>query len=211
MNGLLHMVVSNGGFTVVVIATVSVLALTAAVERAWRLMPLRQRFLATHGSVTERLLRAGPDDAAQAAGEGDAMGRVLKAGLAVRRRGPEIVRIVALDAAQREVAAIERGLGMLLVAAQVAPLLGLLGTVIGLIEAFTAASEATAVTPAVLAGGLSKALGTTVAGLWVAIPAYVAYGTLSSLAGRLIDQLEHAATDLPAMLHGQPAAAGAKP
>ncbi len=214
MNGLLHMVVSNGGFTVVVIAAVSVLALTAAVERAWRLLPLRARFLATHATVTDRLLRGGLEEAARAAGSkeaGDAMGRVLKAGLEARRRGPEVVRVVALDAAQREVAALERGLGMLLVAAQVAPLLGLLGTVIGLIEAFKAASEAAAVTPALLSAGLSKALGTTVAGLWVAIPAYIAYGTLSSLAGRLIDQLEHAATDLPTILHVLPSAPAAKP
>ncbi len=91
-------------------------------------------------------------------------------------------------------------MAVLLVTAQVAPLLGLLGTVIGLIEAFRAAADATAVTPAMLADGLYKALGTTVAGLWVAIPSFVAYGALTSLAGRISDQLEHAATDLPLVL-----------
>jgi biopolymer transport protein ExbB len=102
------------------------------------------------------------------------------------------------------VPALERGLGVLLVAAQVAPLLGLLGTVVGLIEAFRAAATATSVTPAVLADGLYKALGTTVAGLWVAIPAFIAYGSFSSLAGRLCDQLEHAATGLPLLVAAAP-------
>jgi biopolymer transport protein ExbB len=202
MNGLLRLVVENGGFTVVLIAVVSLGALTVAIERVWRLLPLQKRFQATLSAATEDLLRGG--EAPTGGPATDAMGRVLAAGLAVRQRGSELVRIVALDAAQREVAALERGLGVLMVTAQVAPLLGLLGTVIGLIEAFQAAGSAANVTPALLSTGLYKALGTTVAGLWVAIPAYVAYGALSGLAGRLIAQLEHGATILPALL--QPAA-----
>jgi biopolymer transport protein ExbB len=204
MNGLLHLVVGSGGLTVVAIAVLSFMALAVAVERAWRLMPLRKRFVATRSQVTDALLRgaqAGPIVTS------DAMARVLLAGLSVRGRGPELVRVAALDAAQREVPDLERGLGMLLITAQVAPLLGLLGTVIGLIEAFQSASSATTVTPAMLAGGLYKALGATVAGLWVAIPAYVAYGAFSSLAGKLVDQLEHAATHLPVLLQADAAAA----
>jgi biopolymer transport protein ExbB len=201
MKWLLELVIGHGGFTVVLIAALSIVALGVAIERAARLMPLRRRFLATHSTVTDALLRGGAESAAGAAGGADdGMGRVLRAGLSARARGADAVRVVALDAAQREVASLERGLGVLLVAAQVGPLLGLLGTVVGLIEAFKAASGAAAVTPAMLADGLYKALGTTVAGLWVAIPAFVAYGGFSSVAGRLIDQLEHAATDLPLLL-----------
>jgi biopolymer transport protein ExbB len=197
---LIHLVVAHGGLTVVAITALSIVALAVAIERAWRLLPLRKRFLTTHAAATAELLKGGPERAIGAAGEGDAMARVLRAGLAVRSHGPEVVRVVALDAAQREVPALERGLVVLLIAAQVAPLLGLLGTVVGLIEAFRAAKEAVAVTPAALANGLYMALGTTVAGLWVAIPSFVAYGLFSSLAGRLADQLEHAATDLPLLL-----------
>ncbi|MBA2479396.1 MAG: MotA/TolQ/ExbB proton channel family protein [Planctomycetes bacterium] len=201
MNGLLRLVVENGGFTVVLIAAVSIAALTVAIERAWRLLPLQKRFQASLGEVTQALVRgeveAGSTMVAQGA---NAMDRVIAAGLAVRHRGAELVRIVALDAAQREVAALERGLGILMVSAQVAPLLGLLGTVVGLIEAFQAAGAATTVTPALLSTGLYKALGTTVAGLWVAIPSYLAYGALSGVAGRLIASLEHGATVLPALL-----------
>ena len=86
-----------------------------------------------------------------------------------------------------------------------------MGTVIGLIEAFQVAAHAATVTPSILADGLYKALGTTVAGLWVAIPAYIAYGLLANLAGRLADQLEHAATDLPVLLHSPQAQVQAKP
>ncbi|MBA3710420.1 MAG: MotA/TolQ/ExbB proton channel family protein [Planctomycetes bacterium] len=201
----MHIVISNGGFTVVLIAAVSMAALTVAIERAWRLMPLAKRFDARWAATSDAILRGGVAHAAP--GKSDAMGRVLAAGLAVRQRGSEIVRIVALDAAQREVAGLERGLGVLMVTAQVAPLLGLLGTVVGLIEAFQAASApGVSVTPGLLSGGLSKALGTTVAGLWVAIPAYLAYGGFSGLAGRLIAQLEHAATTLPTLLQTVPEA-----
>jgi biopolymer transport protein ExbB len=201
MSDLLRVVVGNGGFTVAVIAAVSVGALAVAIERAWRLLPLRRRFEATRAATVDAILRGDPP----APDQGDAMGRTLSAGLGARAQGAEAVRVVALDAAQREVAGIERGLGVLLVSAQVAPLLGLLGTVVGLIEAFHAAAKpGVTVTPGTLSEGLYKALGATVAGLWVAIPSYVAYGTLAGLAGRLIDQLEHAATALPALLQTRP-------
>jgi biopolymer transport protein ExbB len=200
MSGLLALVIAHGGLTLVAIALVSMAATAVTIERLWRLAPLRRRHLATHDAFVQQLLRLGPSAVPAPADPQDAMARVIAAAVAARHRGPDAIRVVALDAAQREVPWLERGLGVLLVAAQVAPLLGLLGTVVGLIEAFRAAAGATAVTPAMLADGLYKALGTTVAGLWVAIPSFVAYGGFSSLAGRLSDQLEHAATDLPLLL-----------
>lgn len=196
MKELIRLVVEHGGLTLVAIVALSIVALAVAIERGWRLLPLRRRFLASHAAITGALVRGQVPPAAT----DDAMARVLSAGIAVRGRGGDAVRVVALDAAQREVPALERGLGVLLVAAQVGPLLGLLGTVVGLIDAFQAAAKATTVTPALLAEGLYKALGTTVAGMWIAIPAFIAYGAFSAIAGRLADQLEHAATDLPLLL-----------
>jgi len=204
MPSVIQLVIAHGGWTLAAIGLLSLVALAVAIERACRLLPLRRRFQANRQAFIEVWLRSGTTAAVAQMGstpQADAMTRVLSAGLAARPRGPEAVRIVALDAAQREVPEFERGLTVLLVSAQVAPLLGLLGTVIGLIEAFQVAAHAATVTPSILADGLYKALGTTVAGLWVAIPSFIAYGLLSNLAGRLADQLEHAATDLPVLLH----------
>ncbi len=197
MSGLFNVVVANGGLTLLVIMVASMLALAVTVERLWRLLPQRRVLRASRAAVVSALLARQTPVLPE-----DAMGRVLGAGLAVRGHGHEVVRLAALDAAQREVPALERGLGVLLVTAQVATLLGLLGTVVGLIESLQSTSSAAVVTPAVIADGLYKALGCTVAGLWVAIPAYIAYGYLASLSSGLADQLEHAATDLPVLLLG---------
>ena len=102
-----------------------------------------------------------------------------------------------MSAAQREVHALERGLSLIQIAAQIAPWLGLLGTVIGLMDVFASVGDQANVTHAVAATGIYQALACTVAGLAVAIGAYVAYQILAGISSRLIDELEHAATDLP--------------
>ncbi len=196
MGSLLHTVFATGGATLAMIAAVSIAVLFVTIERLWRLWPLGRAFAAVRRQAESDLVRRQPllFDA------DNAMTRVHRAVWQVRTLGLERMRMAGLDAAQREVPLLERGLGLLPVAAQVATLLGLLGTVIGLIESLQTTSQAAQVTPAAIAGGLYKALGCTVAGLWVAIPAYIAYGALAGLSGRLIDQLEHAATDLPTLL-----------
>jgi biopolymer transport protein ExbB len=197
---MLGQVLSTGGLILWPIAATSIAALTVVIERLWRLLPLRARFAAARSRCQDALLHGGSDLAKSRLDEGDPLSRVFLAGLEVRALGHDTVRAVALDAAQREVPGIERGLGVVLAASQVAPLLGLLGTVSGLIEAFQRASEAKVVTLTVVSDGLYKALGATVAGLLVAIPAFLAYIMLSALSARLVDQLEHAATDLPLLL-----------
>jgi len=189
-------VLANGGPVLWILAVLSLIAGTVIIERVWRLMPLRKRFLATRDEC-ERRLRDGGRDAALAGLVGDdPMSRSLARGLAVADGGSEAVREHALDAAQREVPGIERGLGILATVSHVAPLLGLLGTVTGLMRAFRAASLADVLTHDVLAEGIYQALGTTALGLAVAIPCYLAHSSLAGIATRLIDQLELAASEL---------------
>jgi biopolymer transport protein ExbB len=200
---LMRLVFENGGLTVVAIMCASLAACTVVVERLWRLLPMRLGFARTRARCQEALLRSGPREALAAVQGASPMERVLRSGLEMHERGTELVRVAALNAAQREVAGIERGLAIVQMAAQVAPWLGLLGTVVGLMEVFQSSSTATTVTNALVASGIYKALGSTVAGLVLAISAYVAYGVLSSLSNRLIDDLENAAADLPIFL-GRP-------
>ena len=124
-------IIANGGLVLVAIGLASVVGLTVVLERCWRLVPLRRRWVQAP-SVSEMLTN--PQSAADPA---HPVGRAIQAGLSARSRGAEAMRTVALDAAQRDVQRWERGLGTLATVAQITPLLGLLGTVAGLMEAFT--------------------------------------------------------------------------
>lgn len=202
MLDLIRVIVAHGGVVLWLILLTSVAGLTVVIERLWRLLPLRAAFAADRQRGHELLLRGGPAAAGAGLRAGSALGRTMAAGLEVAELGPEAARAAALDAAQREIPALERGLGVVLAVTQVAPLLGLLGTVVGLIESFQVAAQADSLSPKSVAGGVYQALGTTVTGLAVAIPAFLAYVGLAGLVGRLVQQLEHAATDLPALLRG---------
>jgi len=195
---MLDAVLVGGQVIYIAIALASLVGLGVVVERLWRLLPLRGGFDRVFGTVEEALRGAGPKGGLKALGGQDGpMARTLRRGLEAAPAGEEHVRVVTQEAAQQEVSALERGLGALAVVGQVAPLLGLLGTVIGLMQAFRAASAAERVTPALLADGIYHALGTTAAGLCVAIPAWIAYAAISGLIGRLVQRLESAAGELP--------------
>ncbi len=96
-----------------------------------------------------------------------------------------------------ELARIGRGLSALRTVAAVAPLLGLLGTVVGMTATFEALTASGSVgDPQALSGGIAQALATTQIGLTVAVPALLGYGALRSWASRMEGYLEHAAVDL---------------
>jgi biopolymer transport protein ExbB len=204
MLDLLRTIVEHGGLTVALIALASLVAFTVVIERCWRLLPLRGAFALARRSCREALLRAGPAEAIASLSAPGPMARVLRHGLLLHERGPEAVRGAALGAAQQEVAGIERGLGIIQLVSQIAPWLGLLGTVVGLMDVFSrSGSGAGGLTHATASAGISQALGCTVAGLAVAIAAYVAYQLLAGLSTRLIDELEGAAEELPSFLKGR--------
>jgi biopolymer transport protein ExbB len=197
MLALLRAIIDHGGVTVFIITLISVGSMTVVIERCWRLFPLRKQFQLMRQQFQEVLLRAGVQAALQSLPDSDAMARVLKSGLAMHARGAETMRAAAMSAAQREVPHIERGLSLIQIAAQIAPWLGLLGTVVGLMDVFGSVGDKANVTHEVAATGIYQALACTVAGLAVAIGAFVAYQILSGISSRLIDELEQAATDLP--------------
>jgi biopolymer transport protein ExbB len=109
-------------------------------------------------------------------------------------------------ALERDLIDAERRLTGLNIVAQIAPLLGLLGTVTGLINAFRNIQAAGAVNPAVLAGGIWEALLATVAGLCIAIPSLIAYVYFSSRVGRWENYLQSSIAHASRQL-GIPAAA----
>lgn len=131
---------------------------------------------------------------------GGPIAAILKAGILKHDRPRHEIREAVEDASIYEVPRLERNLPVLATAAHVAPLLGLLGTVTGLVAAFqvieTKASALNPVNPGDLAGGIWQALLTTVFGLCVAIPSHVAYNYLVSRVDGFVLDMERSATDL---------------
>lgn len=200
---MLGLVVAHGGWILLPIAATSVAAVAVALERCLRLLPMRGRIERMRLDLVGVIATAGAEAAQARAITDTPVGRIGEAILASRTNGEEAMRRDGLEAAQREVAACERGLGILLAASQVAPLFGLLGTVLGLIEAFQGASTAERISASVLSGGIYKALTTTVAGLLVAIPAYLAYMGLGGVVARIVQSLERTVGDLTRAVAGR--------
>jgi biopolymer transport protein ExbB len=120
-------------------------------------------------------------------------GRVLAAALANRHRGREIMMERVEDTGRHVVHELERFLNSLGTIASISPLLGLLGTVAGIIRAFNAVMLGGMGDPAKLAGGISEALVTTAAGLAVAIPSFIAYRYLRGKIERIVIEMEKVA------------------
>ncbi len=125
---------------------------------------------------------------------------ILKAGILKHDRPRQEVREAIEDAGIHEVPRLEKNIPVLATVAHIAPLLGLLGTVTGMVAAFQViqvkASAVNPVNPGDLAGGIWEALMTTVFGLCVAIPTYVAYNYLVSRVDGFVLDMERSATDL---------------
>jgi biopolymer transport protein ExbB len=118
------------------------------------------------------------------------LGRVLAAALANRHRGREIMMERVQDTGRHVVHELERFLNSLGTIASISPLLGLLGTVSGIIAAFNAIMLGGMGDPTKLAGGVSQALITTAAGLSVAIPSLIAYRYLRGKVERIVVEME---------------------
>jgi len=125
---------------------------------------------------------------------------VMRAGLENADQKWEVMRDAVVDAGRQETPAIERHLFWLQTVAQASPLLGLLGTVFGMIRMFESVSLAGLGDPQILSKGISEAMLTTAEGLVIGIPALVAYNYLSARSEQLIAEIEATASRLVARL-----------
>lgn len=130
------------------------------------------------------------------------LGEILAAGLANSKHGREIMKECIEEAASRVIHELERYLNALGTIAAMAPLLGLLGTVFGMIQIFSAFMGDGMANAPVLAGGISKALITTAAGLIVAIPAVFFHRYLLRRVDELVIAMEQEAIKLVEVTQG---------
>jgi biopolymer transport protein ExbB len=193
-----------GGTTMYFLLAASIIALTLIFERGWSLrrsvvIPLKQV------QDVENAVRAGDvDGAMQVCRESNTtMGRILWVALKNRGVSRSVMKEILEESGRQEVAFLERYINLLGVVASVAPLLGLLGTVLGMVEVFDQISTVGMGNPSVLAGGIAKALNTTVAGLCIAIPSLVAYRLFDSRVNNFVVEIEHHALRFVEMLKGE--------
>ncbi len=129
---------------------------------------------------------------------------VMRAGLENADKSWEIARDNLMDTGRQKTPLLEKHLVWLATIAQAAPLLGLLGTVLGMIRMFGSISQAGLGDPQALSGGISEAMLTTAIGLAIGIPTLVAYNLLMSRAEGLVAEIEANATQLLARLRREP-------
>jgi len=129
---------------------------------------------------------------------------IVRAGILKHDRSRQEIRESIEDAGHQEVPRLEKHLSLLATIAHITPLLGLLGTVTGMVRAFQAIQEKSSsfspVSPGDLAGGIWEALLTTVAGLIVAIPTVVAYNYLVNRVDEYVLEMERSATEVTNIL-----------
>lgn len=122
------------------------------------------------------------------------LGRIFLSGYQSRNHSPEYVRAQMEATASQEIGYLEKNINFLGTLSAVAPLLGLLGTVLGIIESFLMIDVGSASNPTLMIPGISKALITTAAGMLIAIPALFAYRYFQRLVQEFIAELEQQST-----------------
>jgi len=196
--------VKSGGLLMLPILICSIIALAIIAERFWS---LRRSKIAPKHLVAQiyhmRKKNQLDMNAIQNLKENSALGRVLASGLMTMHHSRDVMKESIEETGRHVVHEMEKHLNMLGTVASITPLLGLLGTVVGMIKVFTAITAQGVGNPAVLAGGISEALITTAAGLTVAIPALIASRYFRRLIDDLVVHLEEEAIKLVEVIHGQ--------
>ncbi|MBW2303483.1 MAG: MotA/TolQ/ExbB proton channel family protein [Deltaproteobacteria bacterium] len=181
----------KGGIFIYPIIACSIITLAVFLERLWILR--RNRIIpADFVNKVEDLLKKKRISEALSLCQGDpsSIARVFFAGLKNAGRGLWLVKEAIEDRGGREAVILGKHVNILSTIAHLAPLLGLLGTVSGMIKIFNVISVQGVGNPAPLAGGIAEALITTASGLCVAIPALVCYRVLKDKADSLIFDME---------------------
>jgi biopolymer transport protein ExbB len=127
--------------------------------------------------------------------------RLVKAAILARDRGREGIQEAVAQAGLGEVPRLEEKLGLLATVAQISPVLGLFGTVLGMMEVFQVLQDSGVAAPAgALAGGVWKALACSGAGLAVAVPAYASYNYLVSRVRSIVLDMEKSSAEIVSIL-----------
>ena len=192
-----------GGWIMAPIILCSILALTIVVERFWT---LRERKIAPP-NLAEQIIKLHQKnritkEAISKLYNSSPLGRILAAGLRNMNNERELMKESIEEEGRQVVLELERFLNTLGTIASITPLLGLLGTVIGMIKVFAVITSLGVGDPKILADGISEALLTTAAGLSVAIPSLMFYRFFRGRVDELLLKMEAQAVYLVEVIHG---------
>jgi len=191
-------IIAQGGWVMAPIILGSVIALTLVLERLWYFLSIRSDLKRFSEEVLS-MLRAGQIQEAFESCQKTRhpLARVFEAGLEhADEEGAEMERVMEREGS-RQVAHAEKNLNYLVVVVGIEPLLGFLGTILGLIQAFMAwEKHSTSVTVSTLAAGIYQAMITTAAGLLVAIPYFILYHIFLNKANNMAREINHYGDEL---------------
>lgn len=192
-----------GGWLMIPLFICSVISIAIIAERFWS---LQQKRIAPPELVTQiwQWLKYKQVDASRikALQANSPLGQILASGLINRNSSREITKESIEDIGRHVTVALERNLNTLGTVAAISPLIGLLGTVIGMIKVFAVITAEGVGNPETLAGGISEALITTATGLVVAIPSLIFYRYFRGRISKLVVGMEEQAMQLIEILHG---------
>ncbi|MDH5784908.1 MAG: MotA/TolQ/ExbB proton channel family protein [Chromatiales bacterium] len=200
--------VTAGGWLMAPIMLCSVVALAIIGERFW---VLKQDKVLPSNLVAQvwQMHKQNELDAekVKVLRDSSPLGRILAAGLLNMHHEREVMKEAIEETGRQVVLELERFLNTLGTIASITPLLGLLGTVIGMIKVFTAITAHGVGNPTILAGGISEALITTAAGLSVAIPSLMFYRYFRGKVDTLVLKMEEESLKMVEVIHGEREAA----
>lgn len=196
--------IKAGGWMMLPIIVCSIVALAIIVERFWTLQSKRVNPPQLVAQVWQWYKTGHLDSKRiQALKGASLLGRVLAAGLVNLRYDRQVMKESIEEVGRHVVHELERYLNSLGTIAAVSPLLGLLGTVTGMIRAFSAITEQGVSDPTVVASGIAEALITTAAGLMVAIPTLMMHRYFRGRVDVLVVEMEQEALKLVEVMHGE--------
>ncbi len=195
--------IQSGGLLMIPILFCSVMAMGIIGERFWT---LRKKKILPPEMVSQvwNLAKAKKLDAKilKHLKDSSPLGRILAAGLMSRSLGRDVMKESVAESGRQVAHKLERFLNTLGTIATITPLLGLLGTVVGMIKVFAAIVSHGVGDPTVLAGGISEALITTAAGLVVAIPCVIFHRYFDGLVDAYVLNMEEESIKLIEVIHG---------
>ena len=196
--------VKAGGWLMLPIIACSVIALAIIVERLWSLQIRRvlPKHLVAQVWRWEKVNQLN-DENLRDLQASSPLGTILTAGILNRLQHRDIMKESIEDTGRHVVHELERYLKSLGTIAAITPLLGLLGTVIGMIKVFATITTQGVGDPGALAGGISEALITTAAGMSVAIPTLMFYRYFRGRVRMLVLRMEQEAMTMIEIMHGQ--------
>ncbi len=195
--------IQSGGLLMIPIVFCSILAMGIIIERFYS---LQKKKILPPEMVKQvwRLAKAKKLDAVtlKHLKESSPLGAILAAGLMNRSFGRDVMKESIAETGRQVTHKLERFLNTLGTIATITPLLGLLGTVVGMIKVFAAIVSYGVGDPSVLAGGISEALITTAAGLSVAIPCVIFHRYFDGLVDAYVLNMEEESLKLIEVVHG---------